>query len=179
MLLSEYSTTITNEHQLQLMDLNLSARYILSNDIDASGTAGGDVWGPQGFIPLGTNNGTGVAFTGVLEGANYTVSDLTIDDDEFGVGLFAQLGDGSGDGTVRDIGLVNVSVTATGEDSKVGGIAGTNTGTITASYVTGSIAGGSDASIGGLVGRNAYGLINKSHASGAVTDKGDGASLGG
>ena len=35
MLLSEYSTTITNAHQLQLIALSLGANYTLANDIDA------------------------------------------------------------------------------------------------------------------------------------------------
>jgi len=46
MLAMEYSTTITNAHQLQLIDLNLGTSYTLANNIDLSGTTNAsDVWG--------------------------------------------------------------------------------------------------------------------------------------
>ncbi len=53
MLASEYSTTINNAHQLQLVAMNLGANYTLAANIDASGTGGGDVWGNSSFVPIG------------------------------------------------------------------------------------------------------------------------------
>jgi filamentous hemagglutinin family protein len=62
MLASEYSTTIDNAHQLQLMSMDLSASYMLGSSINASATGsstsattGSDVWGSSGFIPVGGN----------------------------------------------------------------------------------------------------------------------------
>ena len=54
----EYSTTITNTHQLQLMAMDLTANYTAENDIDfdlalavdADGNYPG-MWGPSGFVP--------------------------------------------------------------------------------------------------------------------------------
>ena len=55
LLLSEYSGTIANVHQLQLMELNLSASYTLSANIDASenGRSGNPsgLWTTSGFVP--------------------------------------------------------------------------------------------------------------------------------
>jgi trimeric autotransporter adhesin len=83
MLASEYQTTITNAHQLQLMALNLSANYTLGGNIDATATGsstgattGTDVWGSAGFVPIGAS-GTG-GFTGTFAGAYNTINGLTI-----------------------------------------------------------------------------------------------------
>ncbi|HLK25791.1 MAG TPA: filamentous hemagglutinin N-terminal domain-containing protein, partial [Caulobacteraceae bacterium] len=71
---SEYSTTITDAHQLQLMALNPGAAYTLANNIDASETSSASgVWNSaSGFVPVGGNNG--VSFTGTLNGAGHTIS---------------------------------------------------------------------------------------------------------
>jgi filamentous hemagglutinin family protein len=71
MLLSEWSTTITNAHQLQLMALNLSANYTLANIITLGPALSNasDVWGPNGgagLVPIG-GNGTS-AFNGTFNG---------------------------------------------------------------------------------------------------------------
>ena len=65
MLLSEWSTTITNPHQLQLMALDLNANYTLANNINLgpSLSNASDVWGPNGcagFVPIGGNFGTNI-----------------------------------------------------------------------------------------------------------------------
>ena len=57
MLLSEYSTNITNAHQLQLMELNPAASYTLANNIDLGPALANasDMWGPNGaagFVPI-------------------------------------------------------------------------------------------------------------------------------
>ena len=63
MLSMEYSATITNAHQLQLIGLNsttLAANYTLANNIDLTGdTNAADIWGTSttnggaGFVPIG------------------------------------------------------------------------------------------------------------------------------
>jgi hypothetical protein len=60
------STEIRTCAELQNINQNLSAQYVLSNDIDCSGTQ---------FIPIGT---TDSPFTGKLDGAGYKVSYLNI-----------------------------------------------------------------------------------------------------
>ena len=58
MLLSEYSTNVTNPHQLQLMVLDLTANYTLANSVNLGPALANasDVWGPNGaagFVPIG------------------------------------------------------------------------------------------------------------------------------
>ena len=157
-LLSEYSTTITNAHQLQLMELNLGAAYTLSGNINAAGTAGGDVWGAQGFIPVGSD---ATPFHGSLNGNGGTINSLTINSpSEDFVGLFGDMGPG----VVDNLNLTNVSVTGQAE---VGGIAGLLAGTVMNSSTTGSV-NGVDATAGGLVGYNA-GTISNSYSTAGVS----------
>ncbi len=178
---SEYSTTITNDHQLQLMAMNLSADYTLANDIKYTG----DMWSSKGFDPIGTN---ATRFTGSFDGLGHTISDVLINrpttDD---VGLFGHTNAGS---LIQNVGLVGGSVK--GKNS-VGGLVGKHRGTITNSYATGSVDGQNDvgglvgenietiqnsyaagsvsgiSSVGGLVGFDMYGTIENSYASGSVS----------
>lgn len=93
-LASEYSTTIGNAHQLQLMAYKPDASYTLASDIDASATrvTAADIkqhsgmWGPAGFVPAGNEQ---AKFTGSLNGQGHVISDLTIDrPTQSNVGLF-------------------------------------------------------------------------------------------
>ena len=76
----EYSTNISNAHQLQLMAMNLDASYRLTSNIDFSGGfVGGKypgMWSPTGFSPIGNLS---TRFTGSLDGQNHVISNLTID----------------------------------------------------------------------------------------------------
>ena len=64
---------ITNDTQLQEMELELAAHYILVDDIDASITS---AWNSgAGFSPIGDQ---ATPFMGSLEGQNYSISDLFI-----------------------------------------------------------------------------------------------------
>ncbi|MBU1233691.1 MAG: hypothetical protein KKD01_19210 [Proteobacteria bacterium] len=164
LLSSEYSTTIYNAHQLQLMATNLGANYTLGADIDASATSTGkDIWGDKGFIPIGTES---IPFTGTLDGKEHTISNITINWQETdNVGLFSYTSVSS---NIRDVGLNNSAVT--GQNS-VGVLAGYNGGNINSSFaeqinVTGM--GDKNSGSGGLVGTNG-GTINDSHTSGNVT----------
>ena len=164
---SEYSTTITNSHQLQLMAMNLSASYTLANNIDMAsdfsnvsgmwatnqGTATG-----SGFVPLGTNS---QQFTGSFDGQGHSISGLTIYRPNFNrVGLFGVVS-----GNISNVALLDVAITG---DYLVGGLVGANrvVGSISNIYVTGVVTGSSY--VGGLVGAN-YGSINNSYATGPVT----------
>ena len=75
----------------------------------------------------------------------------------------------SGEGTISDS-YVTGSVTGTGD--RVGGLIGQSIGgTITASYATGTVSG--DEYVGGLVGYSGEGTISASYATGSVTGTGD------
>ncbi|MHC4397615.1 MAG: GLUG motif-containing protein [Planctomycetota bacterium] len=65
---------ITDVSELQEMRDDLSAYYVLGNDIDASETSGWN--GGAGFEPIGDGINF---FTGVLDGQNYSINNLYID----------------------------------------------------------------------------------------------------
>ncbi len=184
---SEYATTITNAHQLQLMTLHPNAAYTLASDIDASETtSAAGVWNPaNGFAPVGAL--LAAPFTGSLNGAGYTVSNLTIKDTtatpQAGVagfssngfvGLFGVIGAG---GLVQDITLANASVTG-GDGMAVGALAGLDLGGIGHATSSGLVAAGNTvtttpptfALAGGLVGGGALGgTITNASSSAAVS----------
>ncbi|MDY4283311.1 MBG domain-containing protein [Xanthomonas sp. LF06-19] len=165
-LASEYSTTIGNAHQLQLMAYNLAANYSLSADIDASQTAGSNasgMWSSAGFSPVGDSNN---AFTGSLDGASRAISGLTIARGGTSyVGLFGNTGAAS---RIVNLALTGATVTGT---AYVGGVAGFNAGTLSGIRVTGTM-NGTGNFIGGLTGYNNAGTITGAQTSGSVVGSG-------
>ena len=93
------------------------------------------------------------------------VSGATGTDQSSGVGLFGVAGESS---VIRGIGLVNAEVHGY---SRVGGLVGKHSGTISYSYATGNVT-GSDDDVGGLVGENS-GQVSDSYAAGAVSGGAD------
>lgn len=154
---------ISTVNQLQQMGLELSAHYILTNDVDATATA---TWnGGAGFTPVGS---AGSPFTGSLGGGSHAIRNLTITlPDGDNVGLFGCTGPGS---AIENMTMDHATVSAV---DWVGTIAGTNHGTIRNCHATGAVTGGG--SFGGLVGTN-HGTIE--HSSSGVTVSG-GSHLGG
>jgi VCBS repeat-containing protein len=146
---------INNLSDLQAIQNNLSGYYVLGANIDAAGFS---------FTPIG---GAANPFTGIFDGQGYTISNLTINNvSNTDSGLFGDIG---AIGTVRNVGLINESVTSS--SSHVGGLVGENFGTITQSYVEGNIGGVS--SVGGLVGLNSSsGSISQSYAAGQTATHG-------
>ena len=148
---------ITNCAELQGMNNDLTADYVLMNDIDCSDTVN---WNSgAGFVPVGS---AATPFTGTFDGQEYKITDLFINlpssDD---VGLFGSIGSVA---IVRNVGLVNVNIAGA---ARVGGLTGYNVwGTITNCYATGSVTG--NGQVGGLVG-NSYGTIANSYSAGSVT----------
>jgi len=168
MLLSEWSTTITNPHQLQLMALDLSASYTLANNINLGSALsnGSDVWGVNagaGFVPIGGNGAT--AFIGIFNGNGNTISNLTINSASLSyVGMFGDVG---GSGIIQNLGLIGGSVSG---GTTTGALAGANGGTLTNVYETGAVTGGNVSIVGGLVGINLVGgTITQAYATGRVT----------
>jgi M26 IgA1-specific Metallo-endopeptidase N-terminal region len=157
-------TTIYTISDLQAIQNNLSGNYVLGADIDATGF---------NFTPIGNDANP---FTGTFDGHGYAISNLTINSDQTSLGLFGEIGSG---GTVRNVSLTAVNLTAKVTDSNVGGLAGENLGSIINTEVTGSIKTIGDAngaglgsgqghfSAGGLVGYNA-GVISASHSDATI-----------
>lgn len=151
---------ITNVAQLQSMNCNPTASYVLGTDIDASYT---DDWNNgNGFnpIPLGTT-----PFDGSFDGQGHTISGLNITHgDATGAGLFAVTGSQA---TIGNVTLTNVDVE---EREKVGALIGNNEGGgVVNAFASGEVTGSGD-TVGGLIGRNAFGgSIENSSANVNVT----------
>ena len=125
-------------------------------DIDLSGFDGKE--GRPAFNVIGNN---GEAFTGVFDGNGHTISRLTIVGVSY-LGLFGQLDYGA---EVRDLGLLDVSITGSGD--LVGGLVGFNyRGNVTDCYIDGSVIG--NYCVGGLVGMNS-GYVTDCQSTGVVT----------
>jgi len=156
---------ITNVEKLQCVgdSAHLDKHFQLQNDIDASGTSSWN--GGSGFDPIGESNYQNT-FTGTFDGNGYTISGLYINRNSDYVGLFGRVGSGPGDGRVEAVRVENVDIIGS---RYVGGLVGLNYGTVTTSYVSGSISG--DSYVGGLIGDDRGGTVSKSYVS--VTVSGD------
>jgi len=172
MLASEYSTTIMNAHQLQLMAMNLAANYSVGQTVTAANTSNGtDVWSSLlGFVPIGN---AATPFTGSFNGLGKTIGNLAINpgvaasnQTATGVGLFGVTGTAS---VIRNVGLAGGSV---GGATYVGALVGENQGSVSNSYATSPVSApqdlGGPKDIGGLVGYNT-GTISNSYATGSVS----------
>lgn len=151
--------------QLQAMNDYLSSHFVLVADIDASETR---TWNDgAGFEPIGIssfyNPGIDNPFTGSLDGNGKKITNLFINRPEReSVGLVGYM---EYNGSITGVGLVDVDIRG---QYSVGGLVGTNLGTIAMSFVTGTVAGDTD--IGGLVGFNDWGgSIANSYATANVT----------
>ena len=208
---------IADVYGLQGVDKQINnTNYILAGDIDASGTAS---WNQgAGFAPL--FGGDEAAYSGAFDGANHAINNLTINrgnSSNYGSGLFARIqgatinnltmqgGSVTGGNNVGALVGNNIQGTlsnvkssmAVSGTSKVGGLVGTNGGSISNASASGNVTGlasidggmsgfvvvGNDgdvsgSAIGGLVGSNSSGAsIMVARATGAVT--GPGAKIGG
>ena len=97
----------------------------------------------------------GTAFTGVFDGNDHKIIGLTIDDGGAGndfLGLFGYIGE---DSQVSNLGLEGGSVSG---DDFLGGLVGSNSGSISNCYSTGNVSG--DEYVGGLMGSNTASLSN-------------------
>ncbi|MFO7793209.1 MAG: GLUG motif-containing protein, partial [Candidatus Saliniplasma sp.] len=157
----EWDTKVSNSHQLQMMDMDTSADYKLTDDIDLSGIQdASQMWGTDstsgnGFKMIG---GWSDHFTGSFDGDGYTISDLHINR-TWSVGLFYKVGNDTYSGNVANVTLKNVNITGT---TPVGALTGTlENGTVENCHVTGRITGiyneefdSYSEQVGGLIGEN-------------------------
>jgi len=161
-------------YDLNAVRSNLAGNHTLMNDLD-SGTPGyeelasptanrGKGWQPIVVLhPYCPTPFTGLM--GTFNGQGHEIRDLFINrpDEDF-VGLF-----GYANGVIKDIGVVNASVTGDGTYSYSGGVGAlvaANAGLVSNCYSTGNVSGRS--SVGGLVGGNS-GLVSNCYSTGNVS----------
>ena len=129
-------------------------------NFDADGVGGVTSTDPYpNWMPIGGS------YAGVFDGDGHTIRNLTINTAGNRAGLFHTIG-----GVVRDVGIIDASVTAGGAVGIVGILAAQNDGAIAASYVQGGTVTvtGNTSYIGGLVGLNVAGFIRASYATAQV-----------
>ena len=143
---------------------NLSKAYVLTSNIDCSATS---------MTPL--KNGT-TYFTGVFDGAGYSISGISISCTAQDCGLFARLGTNA---VVKNFTMVSPSIAST--STVVGGVAGqsgtsnliTNItisgGSVSTSYS--SVSKSDPSYVGGVVGIAASGTISNINSSVSVSGK--------
>lgn len=151
-------TAITSASQLQsAMNANLNGNFILMNDIDLS--------------ELGTVNRavvTGI-FRGTFDGNGYKLKNLTINSNATNTGLISQIDQA----TIKNIGIENATITATGAISHIGALVAfsDDASLIENCYVSNvSVTANSANYVGGLVGRNFSNCsIKNCYSTGTVT----------
>jgi filamentous hemagglutinin family protein len=181
-------TVIRDVNQLQAMNSNLSGKYVLANNIDASDTVN---WNSgTGFAPVGN---VASKFTGVLDGLGHTLSNLYINrpDIQNGTGLLGMIQNAK----ISNIGLLGGSITGQGGvGSLVGfansgntlyrvystatvngvesvggiiGVLGSNNDNLSYAYFSGNVS--SEGTVGGLVGDAGFSGISYGYVTGTVT----------
>lgn len=148
---------ITHLIQLQRIDSNRSAYYLISNEIDASDSANWN--GGAGFKPIRLGSEWG--FRGQIDGQHNPISGLTIQRSSSNqVGLVSWIDAGSSyPRSLVNIRLIDANIRG---HSRVGGILGDGTEvgsnpTITNCFVSGTVRGSSSGdSVGGIIGRTRF-----------------------
>ncbi|MBU1775908.1 MAG: filamentous hemagglutinin N-terminal domain-containing protein, partial [Gammaproteobacteria bacterium] len=162
---SEWSTTITNSHELQLMAMDQYANYTLVNNIDMTlSMAAGGMWSSAGFVPIGDLLGPPYGFAGKFDGLGNTITGLYINRPATSyVGLFGAFSTGGG---VSNVNLVNANVTGL---NYVGGLVGySSSGNVSNSQVIGGSISGTSF-VGALVGSAYNTVFDNDHASSNVS----------
>ena len=199
-----YEPEIRDWYDLHAVQHHLDKGYVLMNDLDSTTAGYEELAGPtanggKGWEPIGTtvslpSDGDeqimgSYPFVGTFDGQGHEIRDLFINrPDENYVGLFRYVGE---EGAVEDVRVVNVTVIG---NRTVGGLVGSNSGTVNKCFLSGNLSGSqlvgglvgatanwcnvsescSNASVtgdqwvGGLVGANLAGTIRSCHAKGSV-----------
>ncbi|MBI5000603.1 MAG: hypothetical protein HZB92_03620 [Euryarchaeota archaeon] len=189
----EYSTIVTNSHQLQMMQMSLAADYKLANDVDLSDVVEpSQMWGTsptsgEGFRFVGNLTSF---FTGSLDGRGHGISGLHIKRTATDyVGLFGVIAtlnpvsnlsliDCNVSGNNYVGGLVgftspcmisncNVTGKVNGTGERIGGIVGYHSGTITNCFAVCDVNGFSG--VGAVVGANFGGNVDNCSAAGNMS----------
>ena len=141
---------------------NMCIGYELLNDVTLSGD-----WDPIGrrsFSGTHEDPPAAIRYEGIFEGNGHVIRGLRLSDpdsneDDLYIGLFAALG---ARGVIRNVGLLDVSTDLSFDETRVGSLAGHNSGTVASSYVVGGAVEAGER-VGGLVGDN-EGVIIASYA---------------
>jgi len=161
-------TEIADWNDLDNIRNNLSEDYELLNDLDQNTPGYGSVAsssanGGAGFDPIGEYNSE---FVGSFDGQENEIKSLFIDrTNEDNVALFAE---SNSNAEISNTGLKNVDIS--GDFYAAGLVADHRSGTISNSYVTGSVSGSSY--VGGLVGYS-YDEITDSYCTADVDGGGE------
>ncbi len=117
------------------------AHYRLESSLDLSGIT----WS-MAVVPW---------FAGILDGNGYTISNLNIG----GAGYLALFGQLASGGEVKTLGIADCNIA--GEGAYVGGLAGSNSGTVTQCFSSGTVRGNEN--VGGMIGLN-NGVVEECYA---------------
>lgn len=140
-----------------VQSMGTSGYYALAGDLSLASISN--------FVPIGTSDGTN--FSGTLEGLGHTADGMAITaSGGNNLGLFYGVDTA---GTVRNLGLTNVNISAGDGAHAVGALAGGSSGTVINTYASGSVTAGTDAQqTAGLLGW-LDGTLTSSHFTGTVT----------
>ena len=173
--------TASQLNTIGTLDDCLYKSFVVLSDIDLDDLPAGD-----GFNIIGSD--WDEPFAGLFDGNGQSIRNLSIDASGDHVGFFGVVNE---DGQIENVALEDVDISSNG--SSVGGLVGTNDGSIVESYASGAVSGegqvgglvgtstgaitqssamvqveGSEADIGGLLGLNSGGDVTDSFAAGDV-----------
>ena len=149
--------------------------FILTADIDLDpNLPGGQVFATAVIAPdanVSSPGFQGISFTGVFDGAGHEISNLTITNGT-GNGNLGLFGDVNA-GEIKNLGLENINIASGGGSPFAsvffGGMAGSNYGSISNCFSTGTVNVGINSQyIGGLVGTSAGSISNCSSAASVI-----------
>ncbi len=167
----EYVITTETELQQLATEVNngkncLGLTIQLGNDIDLSKI--------ENFTPIGETNNSSKSFKGSFNGNGYTISNMTINRDEYYTGLFGYVNTGA---SIENVRIKDCNIT--GNKTHVGGLVGYNNGgKISKVVVSGKIdnkfiATNSGAYVGGLIGYSGNeGTIDNCYSQVNITTEG-------
>lgn len=157
-----------NDPNLFLLDKN----FILTADIDLDPSLPeGRIFSTTIIAPDTSSvyGFQGTAFTGVFDGSDFIISNITINNNCCSrnyLGLFGIIGAG---GEVKNLDIEEVSITGRDDCEYVGGLCGQNNGIIRDCHISCSVSGTVSSSyLGGLCGEN-YGIISNCNVTGTVS----------
>jgi parallel beta-helix repeat protein len=153
-------------NQLQLMNEMPNAHYILINDINCSKSAG---W-THGFQPIGyctTSCASGGqandAFSGTFDGNNFTIYDIHLKDSDVDIVGSGVFGKTTPTALLKNVRVIRLSSDLDSDYPFSGGLVAYNQGTITESFISGTLYASDYDYVGGITGYN-DGTINASFA---------------
>ena len=113
----------------------------------------------------------GNSFIGIFDGYDHKILNLTIDTNGIGNDYLGLFGDVNIGGVVKNLGLENIDIKSSPVSYSfcLGGLAGSNEGSINNCHSTGNLNGNS--SVGGLIGRNDSGNIDNCYSKAGVVSR--------